>query len=260
MVLISRLPLLLLLPALTLLANESPPKEQVKIEGLLKPYQEVRLASRAQGVIQFVVEEGTELKKSEVALRLEDSMEQLQLAQQTKVVEMREFENAASTALGKSDAISRIEAMEKSINLEVAKILQGQAQELLDRRTVRAPFSGVITERLRSVGEAVDEFTPVLTFVQIDQLAFETFLPADYITQIHAGDNITLYFPIFPDKSFAGTVERVSPVVNPASAEFKVRILVPNPARVLRAGLPGFFYLTPPATDSIVTSLPGNQP
>jgi membrane fusion protein, multidrug efflux system len=260
MVLISRLALLLLVPTLTLGAEEPPPNQQVKIEGLLKPYQEVRLASRAQGVIQFVVEEGTELKESEVALRLEDSMEQLQLAQQTKVVEMREFENAASTALGKSDAISRIEAMEKSINLEVAKILHGQAKELLDRRTVRAPFSGVITERIRSVGEAVDEFIPVLTFVQIDQLAFETFLPADYITQIHAGDKVTLHFPIFPEKSFVASVERVSPVVNPASAEFKVRILVPNPDRILRAGLPGFFYLTPPPTDAVVTSPPGNQP
>ncbi len=226
--------------------SASPPPS--KIEGLLKPYREVRLASRAQGVIAAVVEEGTELKEGEVALRLEDTMERLQLAQQTKVVEMREFENEASAALGKSAAISRIEAMEKTINLEVAKILQGQAQELLDRRTVRAPFAGVVTERLRSVGEAVDEFVPVLSLVQIDQLAFEAFLPAEFITQIHPGDKIVLYFPIFSGKSFDATVERVSPVVNPASAEFKVRLVIPNPERQLRAGLSGYFFLKAPTT------------
>lgn len=229
-------------------ASENTPPSQVKIEGLLKPYREVHLASRAQGVIQFVVEEGTELQSGQTALRLEDTMERLQVAQQTRVVEMREFENEASAALDKSAAISRIEAMEKSINLEVAKILRGQAQELLDRRTVASPFTGVITERFRSVGEAVDEFVPVLTLVQIDQLAFESFLPAEFITQITNGESVKLHFPIFPDKSFEGTVEMVSPVVNPASAEFKVRILVPNPQRELRAGLPGFFFLSPPVT------------
>lgn len=222
----------------------------VEISGMLKPFREVRLASRSQGVIQKILEEGTEVKQGEAVVVLEDAMEKLQVQQQLQVVAMREFESKASEKLGNQAAISRQEAMEKNINFEIAKIQLSQAQENLDRRKVAAPFSGVITERLREVGEAVDEFVPVLTMVDLEKLYFEAYLPADQIRQVHEGQRVEIRIPTHPEKVFNGVVRLKSPVVNAASTEFKIKVEIDNSQRVLSSGVAGTCRLLPMGSDS----------
>jgi membrane fusion protein (multidrug efflux system) len=228
-------------------ANENPESPEsaasdktVRIHGMLKPYREVRLASRAKGVIAEIQEEGSRLKEGETAMRLENAMEKLQVDQQRKIVEMRVVEDEASSALGKSAAISRLEATEKSINLDIARILLAQAEEMLDRRSVASPFEGVVTERLRSAGEAVDEFVPVMTLVDISRLYFEAFLPARLVGVVEPGQKVTIEIPLFPGETFEGTIEMVSPVVNPASSEFKIKAAIDNSDGRLSAGLTAF--------------------
>jgi len=223
--------------------------ERVKFQGMLKPFREVRLASRAQGVIAEIQEEGRRLKEGETVLRLEDSMEKLQVEQQRRVLEMRVVEDEAGATLGKSSTISRLEAMEKSLNLEIARIVLAQTEELLARRTVTSPFDGVVTERLRSVGEAVDEFVPVLTIVDIDKLYFEAFLPAALVNAIKEGQSLEIEVPLFPGETFNGVVEMVSPVVNPASSEFKIKVAIDNTSGRLSSGLPASSELIKPPTD-----------
>lgn len=211
----------------------------IEAKGLLRPVREVRLASRSQGVIRSVVEEGTEVKEGDSVVQLEDAREKIEVEKQKRVLEMREFEGKAGQTLDTSGAISRLEGMEKTVNLEVAKLLLAEANELLDRRRVVAPFSGVVTERMREAGEAVDEFVPVLTMMDLSHLYFETYLPAEQVRNVREGQPAEVRVETFPERIFKGSVKLISPVVNPASSEFKVRIEIDNADRALRPGLPG---------------------
>lgn len=205
-------------------------------EGLLLPSAQARLASRAKGVIEEIKREGDRVRKGDTVMVLESAMESLQLDQQKHILDLRTFERSASDELSSKSVISKTEVEEKRVNHEVAKVQLEQAQQLLEMRKVLAPFDGVIAERLRERGEAVDEFTPVINLVNLDELYLEVFLPAARIRDVKTGDTVRVAAPDMPGREFSGSVAEVSPSVNPASGDFKVRILMPNSAGELVAG------------------------
>ena len=218
----------------------------IEAKGQLKAFREVRLASRAKGVIRDIKEEGSEVKEGETVAVLEDALERLTVDQQKAVFDLRDFEGKIGESLTKQDAISRQEAMEKKINLQIASIQLAQSMELLDRRRVMAPFHCFVTERLRATGESVDEFVPILTLMDLSQLYFETYLPADQVRNIQDGETAEVRIDTFPEKIFTGKVALKSPVVNPASLEFKVKIVIDNSDHLLSAGLSGTCRILPP--------------
>jgi len=174
-------------------------------------------------------------------------MERLQHDQQRHILDLRSFERAASDELSEKSVISKTEVEEKRVNHEVAKVQLELAARLLEMRKVLAPFDGVVAERLRERGEAVDEFTPVVTLVNLNELYLEVFLPAGRLRQVKVGMPVKVAVSDLTDREFAGTVAEVSPAVNPASGEFKVRVLVPNPHGELVAGIPATAFFGPEA-------------
>jgi len=226
----------LVLGLLSSLAAEDAPNTEFSVEGLLLPSAQARLASRSKGVIEVVKREGDRVAKGEAVMRLESEMELLQRDQQKHVLDLRAFERNASDELSSKSVISKTEVEEKRVNHEIAKVQLRQSEMLLEMRQVRAPFDGVVSERLREQGEAVDEFTPVITLVNLERLYLEVFLPAVRLRQVRLGDRVGVTAPDLPGREFAGVVAEVSPAVNAASGEFKVRILIPNEAGELVAG------------------------
>ncbi len=206
------------------------------VEGLLTPVTQARLASRAKGVIQMIKREGDRVKKDDVVMQLESDIESLQRDQHEQILALRAFERNASDELSEKSVISKTEVEEKRVNHEVAKVQLKLAEKLLEMRKVVAPFDGVVSERLREHGEAVDEFTPVITLVSLGDLYLEVFLPAAKLQQVRAGQRVRVSVASLPGKNFDGSVAEVAPAVNPASGDFRVRILVPNAGGELVAG------------------------
>jgi membrane fusion protein (multidrug efflux system) len=210
--------------------------ETIECKGLIVPREQARMASRSQGVIGMIKDEGDVVKKGDVVMELENEMERLQVEQARHVLALRDFEWKSAEALRKKNVVSQTEGEEKRIALEVAKVQLAQAEQLLARRKVPAPFDGAVTERMREVGEAVDEFVPVLMLVHLDTMYLELFLPATRFRQIKEGQPVTVQAPDLPGRTFNGKVEKLSSVVNAASGEFKVRVAIPNPDHALVAG------------------------
>lgn len=234
--------LLLMLFFLAPLDAQQPAKaveaeEFVEVKGLLIPYEQARIASRAKGVIESIAREGQLVGKGDTLLLLESDMEQLQLEQQQRVLELRTFEWEASTELNEKSVISQVEVQEKRVNFEIAKVQLAQAERLLERRKVLAPFAGAIAERLRETGEAVDEFVPVLLLVNQDRLYLEVFLPAVFFADKTVGAPVSVKVSQGGEEMLReGKIAQIFPTVNPASGEFKVRILIDNADRKLVSG------------------------
>jgi RND family efflux transporter MFP subunit len=185
------------------------------------------------------------VKKGDIVMALESDMERLQVEQQRHVLALRTFEWKSAEELRKKNVVSQTEGEEKRMNLEVAKVQLAQAEQLLERRKVPAPFDGVVSERLHEVGEAVNEFIPVLLLVDLNQMYLEVFLPAARIREIKEGQPVAVRVPDLPGRLFQGRVEKLSTVVNAASGEFKVRVIIPNTDRALVAGTYAFAEFAP---------------
>ena len=204
------------------------PPGAFEARGLLVPCEHAKLASRSKGVIEEIKREGDVVRKGEVVMVLESDIESLQQQQQKHILDLRAFERNASDDLSSESVISETEVEEKRVNHEVAKVQLELAGRLLEMRKVLAPFDGVVTERLRERGEAVDEFTPVIALVNLSRLYLEVFLPAARSRDVRIGEAVKVTVEDLPGRTFTGKIDEFAPAVNPASGDFKVRVLVEN--------------------------------
>jgi len=110
-------------------------------------------------------------------------------------------------------------------------------QVRLARTTVRAPFAGVVGQRLVSLGDYVTTDTRLVSLqtVSPQRAAFQ--VPERYADQLKIGQLVTFRVAAIPGREFAGRVDFVDPVVQLPGRTIMVKALTPNPKRSLQAGM-----------------------
>jgi cobalt-zinc-cadmium efflux system membrane fusion protein len=101
--------------------------------------------------------------------------------------------------------------------------------------TVSAPASGKVTEVAVASGEyRSDTAAPVLTIADLSTVWVAADVPESAIRLIQAGERVSITFPAFPDRTFAGRVTRIGDLVDPETRTIKVRAELSNPRGDLR--------------------------
>ncbi len=229
----------LLIPASFVIGISSlgaaPPLE---LRGLLIPVEQANLAAPSAGVIREIRNEGDRVKGREVVAQLEDAMERAGVEQARAILKLRQAQADSSAKLRKNNATSEEDARVAVANLETAVAQLRQAEAALEKKSLRAPFDGVVTKRIRATGEAVDQYFPVMVMVNPDRLWLEAFVPAARLGEVRAGAPVEVQAPdAAPGRTFAGKVDFIAPNVDPASGEVRVKVLVDHTDGALRPGL-----------------------
>jgi RND family efflux transporter MFP subunit len=112
------------------------------------------------------------------------------------------------------------------------------ATKQLSDAVVRAPISGIISERLVQVGEYIAARTPVATIVQVDPLKLRTGVQERHAGIVQPGLAVQFRVESFGDVVFQGKIEHVSPALDQTMRTFAVEAIVENGDRRLK---PGFF-------------------
>ena len=162
-------------------------------------------------------------------------------------------------ALSARSLISTVDLQTAETRLKVAEAAyqsavdtaRGQKALLQDRRasydlalkkvndaTVRAPISGVVSDRPVQVGEFIAERANVATIVQVNPLKLRTGVQERFAGVIKPGQPVEFRVESFGDTVFHGKVAYVSPALDPTMRTFTVEALVDNSDRRLK---PGFF-------------------
>jgi membrane fusion protein (multidrug efflux system) len=94
-----------------------------------------------------------------------------------------------------------------------------------------------VAERLVSVGDYVTRGTKVATVMRVNPLRLELTVPAQFISAVAVGRQVTLEVDSYPGQSFTGQVRYVSPGVRADSRALVVEAVVPNASGLLKPGL-----------------------
>jgi membrane fusion protein (multidrug efflux system) len=95
-----------------------------------------------------------------------------------------------------------------------------------------------VAQRMISEGEMARRNTTSGIFkLVIDQtLKFQAAVPERYVGEVKVGLGVQLQVEAYADRTFEGTVARVSPMVDRLSRTFEIEATVPNRSRELKAG------------------------
>jgi len=121
--------------------------------------------------------------------------------------------------------------------LQSARARVALAHKSLADTTVRAPFTGLVAERLVSTGDYVTKGMKVATVVRVNPLRVQLTVPEQFVSAIKVGAPVTFQVDAYPGREFTGTVRYVSPALEANRRAMTVEAVVPNQSGDLKPGL-----------------------
>ena len=156
-----------------------------------------------------------------------------------KMLISQQMHDDARTALQSKQA-SYDSALQNARNLRASIQASEAAMKLAGRQLrdteIRAAFDGFVEKRLVNLGELVKSQMPVMAIVRLDPLKVTAEMPERMAPWISNGRPVELHVDAYRDRTFTGTVTRISPVVNAATRAFPFEAVVPNPDAALKPG------------------------
>lgn len=103
------------------------------------------------------------------------------------------------------------------------------------RIPVVAPLSGTVTERKIIDGQlATTDGTPMITIADLSSVWVVGDLFERDLRRVAVGAAAAITTAAYPDETFNGRVDFISPVIDPATRTAKIRVSVPNPQQRLK--------------------------
>lgn len=208
------------------------------VSGSIEANEQVQIRSEVPGLVTGIYfKEGTNVRKGQLLLKINDRELQAQLSQAlTKQKLAAETEYRAGELL-KKEAISK---EEYDVALADLRSLQSQTQltrAQLAKTQIRAPFSGKIGLRTVSSGEYLTPNTAVANLVSINPVKITFSVPEKYAGQIKL--NTEIYFNVAgSDKKYTAKVYAIEPSIDMTTRTLQLKATAANSSGEL---LPGSF-------------------
>lgn len=107
----------------------------------------------------------------------------------------------------------------------------------LDACDVKAPFTGIVSERQVSAGDVVAPGAPLFTVVDPGSMRLEAAIPASSLTDVRVGMRATFSVSGYGARKFDGRITSVNPSADPATGQVRIYASIPNGSGQLVAGL-----------------------
>jgi len=165
--------------------------------------------------------------------------DRVSMLQKRQLVSQSEFDSkqAQLEAARRQYEVARNSAEQQYQALMGARARVAMAKKALADTVVRAPFEGVVGERMVSVGDYVTKGTKVASVMRVSPLRLELTIPAQYVTAVAAGNTVNLEVDAYPNESFVGEVRYVSPGLRADTRALIVEAIVKNADGRLKPGL-----------------------
>ena len=216
---------------------------RVEVTGQVAPIFQAVLSSRIQGTIdQLLVREGTTVVKGQRLIQLDNRDVEADLARASAEVENAKAQLDRMETLYRQDAVSKQE-MENATRLyKVAEAGRKTVLAQLSYTVVKAPFDGVITEKMVEAGELASPGQPLLRMENPRQLRLEAMVAESDLRSVSRGDKIPVTIDALEGRRLAGIVAQILPAGDPDTHTFTVKVDLP-PAPGLKTGMFGRFQL-----------------
>jgi membrane fusion protein, multidrug efflux system len=200
----------------------------------------VTLGAELPGTVREITfESGSFVKKGVVLVRLDTSTEEAQLgsAKADAALAKLNLDRARTLRASESSPQSELDAAEA--RAQQARSAMATLEANIAKKVIRAPFDGRIAIRQVELGQVVSPGTPVASLQSVTPIYADFWLPQQSIAELKAGQRVTLSTDAYPGATWQGQVTIVTPEVDPATRNVRVRATVPNGDGRLRPGMYG---------------------
>ncbi|MGH7581917.1 MAG: efflux RND transporter periplasmic adaptor subunit, partial [Gemmatimonadales bacterium] len=221
------------------------------LSGSLEPVRAAQLRAQIGGTLDAVyVNEGSAvaagapvalIDTTAIAESVRSARAQLTSATLAADVARRNYERSqtlhtAGAIADRDLEVAHTQAVAAEAGAADAQSRLATSQQQFEQARIRAPFTGVVSERPANSGDVVQSGTLIATIVDPAELQLEASVPAEQVGAIKPDTKVEFAVSGYGDRRFTARIARINPTVDPTTRQVRLYVTVANGDRALVAG------------------------
>ncbi len=200
------------------------------ISGTLEANRRVKIFNQIEGLlIKLPFHEGDRVKKNQIIASLDKTLMQLELnkaivKEKQSSVNLNRIKKLIPKNLVSEDEVSQAETL-----LALARNETRKQRTKLSYATIKAPFGGLISQRLKEPGDVLPEHSHILSLIDTSQLIVKFQLSELLLPDININDEISLRIDALGQQLFTAKIIRKYPVIDMISRQGVVEAILESP-------------------------------
>ncbi len=210
----------------------------LKAVGSLRAVLGVNVTTELAGMVQKIYfKPGSAVQKGSILVQLNAGTELGLLHSLQAQVELAKITYKRDKAQYAVRAVSKQTLDTDEWNL---RNLQAQVEEqaaTVEKKTIRAPFSGQLGVRNVNPGQYLNVGDTVVSLQALDIIYADFYLPQQALARLELGQKVKMVTDTFTNQVFQGTITTIEPNVDSATRNVEVEATFPNPDFKLKPGM-----------------------
>jgi len=207
--------------------------------GSVVPVRGVDVTTEISGMVREIhFKSGQDVRKGDVLVELNADADKAQLGALEAAADLAASVLKRDKAQFEAQAIAQAQVDADAADLKSKRALADQQRANIDKKTIRAPFSGRLGITTVNPGQYVNPGDKIVTLQTIDPVYVDFNLPQKSVGQLAVGQVVNVTTDGFPGTTFPGRISAISPKVDTTTRNVVVEATLSNPKHQL---LPGMF-------------------
>ena len=225
----------------TVIARQQQWAASVKEIGTVAAAQGVTVSADLPGIVSRIdFDSGRTARKGEVLVTLDTRQEQAQLAAAEAQLKLAGLSFERMSGLLKQGVVARADYDKAAADLSQGEARVREIRATIDRKTIRAPFTGVLGIRQVNLGQYLAAGDPIVPLQSLDPIYVDFSVPQQEVGRVPIGAGVQVAAegqPGAAKSEFAGKITAVDSVVNDATRNVRLQATLPNRDGKLRPGM-----------------------
>lgn len=182
-------------------------------------------------------ESGQSVHAGDVLVELDTRQERAQLAAAESDRDLARINYERDQQLVKEGVVPRMQSDTSSAQQKSTEAKVGEIKATIQRKTIRAPFSGVLGIRQINLGQYLAAGAAIVSLQALNPIYVNFGVPQQQAPLVKTGRILELTSDDVPGVEFKGRVTAIDSVVNEATRNLQVQATLPNPGDKLRPGM-----------------------
>ena len=230
----------------------------LNVIGTVAGVQGVTVSADLPGTVaRIAFESGKSVNAGDILVELDTRQERAQLAQAEAQRDLARINFERTEELVEQGVLARMEADNVTAQKNATEAQVGEIRATIARKTILAPFSGVLGIRQVNLGQYLSAGEAIVSLQSLNPIYVNFGVPQQEAGQVRLGRILRVTTDDSAHEQYMGRITATDSVVSESTRNIQVQTTLANPGRKLR---PGMFVQVEVATgsDQPVIALPAS--
>ena len=222
----------------TIVAKQETWPSTLSVVGTTAPVHGVTVSADLPGTVDTITfDSGKFVHEGDVLVQLDTRQERAQLAAMEAQRDLAKINYDRMQQLVNEGVISRMEYDKSTAEQRGTEANVGEIKATIQRKTIRAPFSGILGLRQVNLGQYMSAGTAIVSLQALNPIYANFNVPQQVMSQMRPGQTVKISTDGASGHEYTGRVNALESTVDESTRNVQVQATLANPDGKLRPGM-----------------------